>query len=425
MKFQTVKGMRDFLPDEMIKRNYVLDVIRATFEKWGFESLETPAVESFDLLAAKSGSGEEIKKEIYHFKDKSNRDLGLRFDLTVGTSRLVSSMTLPRPFKRYTFGKVWRYDNPQSGRYREFMQTDIDIFGSKKPEADAEIIGVTCDVFKSLGFNKFVIRLSNRKIIEGFVKSIGVNKVNEVFRSIDKLDKIGESGVKQELKKYRISEPDINKIVDFISTKGKPKKVLGVSKKIKNKLAKEGSEELEKIMESIKILGYEKNAVIDLSLVRGLDYYTGPVFEVSVSGGKWSLAGGGRYDNMIKKLGGQDMPATGLSLGFERIIEVMKQEKMFRLPETNVNVFVAPVNDEVRKDAMKICNDLRNKGISVDTDLMDRKLGKQMEYASTKLIPFVVIVGKKELKKGKVKIRNMKTGKEKEVLIKSLDKNIS
>src|SRR3989338_1035859 len=185
-KFQPVKGMRDFWPGEMIKRQFVLDVLRQTAEKWGFLPMDTPAVESLELLAAKGGGGEEIKKEIYSFKDQGQRDLGLRFDLTVPTARLIASkLDLPLPFTRYQTGKVWRYDNPQAGRFREFQQFDLDIFGSNKPEADAEIISATCDVFNSLVFEDFVIRLNNRKLIQAFIEVVGIKDPLEVFRSID------------------------------------------------------------------------------------------------------------------------------------------------------------------------------------------------------------------------------------------------
>ena len=174
-KFQPVKGMRDFWPGEMVRREFVLDVMKEVAKRWGFLPMDTPALESFELLAAKGGGGEAIKKEIYYFKDQGQRELGLRFDLTVPTARLIASkLDLPLPFKRYQTGKVWRYDNPQAGRFREFQQFDLDIFGSNKPEADAEIISATCDIFGSLGFEDFAIRLNNRKLIQAFIEVVGI-----------------------------------------------------------------------------------------------------------------------------------------------------------------------------------------------------------------------------------------------------------
>ena len=212
MKFQPPKGTRDFLPEEMIKREFVIQKIKQVFEKWGYEPLDTPAIESFELLAAKGGAGQAIKDEIYYFKDKADRELGLRFEFTVSTARILASdNNIPKPFKRYQIGKVWRYDNPGYGRFREFVQADIDIFGSSLPAADAEVIAATCDVFAALGFKDFVIRVSNRKILEAFSAAIGLDEKSrlEVFRSIDKLSKIGESGVIDELTNKKIDQENI------------------------------------------------------------------------------------------------------------------------------------------------------------------------------------------------------------------------
>lgn len=420
MKFQPPKGMRDFLPEEMIRRQFVTNTIKKVFEKWGFDPLDIPCVENFDVLSAKSEAGEAIKREIYYFKDQGDRELGLRFDLTVGSARVVASTNMPKPFKRYVIGKVWRYDNPQAGRFRELIQADVDIYGSDKPEADAEIIAVTCEVFKTLGFKDFKIRLNNRKILEGLMNFLEVKNYNEIFRIIDKMDKIGEDGVIKEMKEKKIKEGIIDNIIAFIRTKGTLEEIFKKFK-INDGVYLQGVEELGKIIEFIKNIGYDKNIIIDLSLVRGLDYYTGPVFEVAVSGGKWSLAGGGRYDNMIKQLGGQDTPATGIGIGFERIVEVMKEERMFKLPNSNTKIFIAPVNDKVREQAYDLCLKLRNKGISADADLMGRKLSKQLDYISSRKITFVALVGEEELKKESVKLKNMINGDEKVIKIKDIE----
>ena len=349
-KFQPVKGMRDFWPAEMLEREFVLGKMKEVAQRWGFLPMETPALESFELLAAKGGAGEEIKKEIYYFKDQGNRELGLRFDLTVPTARIVSSkLDLPLPFKRYATGKVWRYDNPQAGRYREFQQFDLDIFGSNKAEADAEIIATTCDIFSALGFKDFVIRLNNRKLIEAFVEFVGIKDVVGVFRSIDKLDKIGEDDVRKELKEKLKDEGKVKKILDFIKIKGDGKVLSKAGKLINNDLGKAAIKELTDIIKYVKAFGYSKNVLVDFSLVRGLEYYTGSVFEVGVSGCKLSLAGGGRYNNMIKQFGGKDIPAVGIGLGFERIVDVMTENKMFKI-EQPVKLFVASVSDNTRKE---------------------------------------------------------------------------
>ncbi len=410
-KFQPVKGMRDFWPADMLRREYVLNVMKEVAQRWGFLPMETPALESFELLAAKGGAGEAIKKEIYYFKDQGGRELGLRFDLTVPTARLISSkLDLPLPFKRYQTGDVWRYDNPQAGRYRSFRQFDLDIFGSRKPVADAEIIATTCDIFNSLGFEDFVIKLNNRKLIEAFVNSLKISDPVDVFRSIDKLDKIGEEGVRKELKEKLKDENKIKKILEFIKIKGGIEVLDRV--KIDTQLGKDSVKELKEIIESVKAFGYGKNVLVDLSLVRGLEYYTGTVIEVAVSGGKLSLAGGGRYDNMIKQFGGKDIPAVGIGLGFERIVDAMSDNKMFKL-EAPVKLFVVSVGDSTRLDALKICQRFRREGIPADFDVSGKNLSAQLKYANSCSIPFVLFVGENELKEKKFKLKDMACGEEK------------
>lgn len=409
-KFQPVKGMRDFWPAEMLKREFVLDIMKKAAQKWGFLPSDTPAVESFDLLCAKGGAGDAIKKELYYFKDQGDRELGLRFDLTVPTARLVSSkLDLSLPFKRYTTGKVWRYDNPQALRWREFQQFDIDIFGSTKPEADAEIIALTCEIFSSLGFKDFVVSLNSRKLLEAFLKSVGIADLPEIFRSIDKLDKIGEDGVRKELAEKISEKNKIEKIIGFIKIRGFEAFEKAV-KGIKGSEAKRAAEELKNISRLIENFGY-KNIQLDMSLVRGLEYYTGIVFEVRVPGTPVSLGGGGRYDNMIESFGGRNTPAIGVGIGFERIVEIMSQKGMFKL-EPPVKLFVVSVSDGVRPEALKICQQLRAEGISSIFDISGKDLKKQLGYANSSGIPFVLFVGEKELKEEKFKLKSMKNGNE-------------
>ncbi|HLD39454.1 MAG TPA: HisS family protein, partial [archaeon] len=219
-KFQTPRGTRDFLPETMIKRQKVLDTLRSIFEKWGFDPLETPAFEDWSLLAAKSGGGDAIRDEIYYFRDKSNRELGLRFDLTVPLARVIANNpNLPKPFKRYHIGRVWRYDRPGTGRYREFWQADVDIIGSAGHRADAEVLATACDALEQLGLMDFRIRLSSRKLVESFLRNIGVKDISAVFRSIDKLEKIGENNVAKELKDKGLQQANVEEILDFIKLK--------------------------------------------------------------------------------------------------------------------------------------------------------------------------------------------------------------
>ncbi len=404
MKFQPPKGTRDLLPEDASKLQQIIEVCRDVFEKYGFGPLITPAFESFELLSAKGGYGEAVKDEIYYFKDKSDRELGLRFDLTIPLARVVSSMSLPKPFKRYQIAQAWRYDNPASLRFREFWQADIDTVGSKSPLSDIECLAAICEILDRLGFRDYKIRINSRNLLQReFEKVVDKEKIVEVFRTIDKLDKIGFEGVEVELKNKGL----------------KPDNILKVLKA--NELSKipdsESKRELEELFNLAKEIGRDKKFQFDISLVRGLEYYTSFVFEVSV-GAKVSCGGGGRYDNLIKIVGGQDLPAVGISLGLDRILEVMKENKMFKTEKSSVKVFVTSVDNSVLDDVVRTVAELRRNNISSQMDLMERNFGKQLEYANKINIPYVLVVGKEELKKKKFKLKDMKTGEQREVSLK-------
>ena len=402
MKFQPPKGTRDLMPEDAAKMQKIIEIVRSTFERYGFEPLMTPAFESFELLSAKGGLGEAVKDEIYYFKDKSNRELGLRFDLTMPLARVASSNPqIPKPFKRYAIDTVWRYDNPQAKRWRQFFQADVDIVGSTGIDADAEVIAVACKCLEALGFKDFRIRTNDRGLLERFLKSIGLEKTVDVFRTIDKLDKIGEDGVEAELKSKGIDERRINEIIKFIKS-GK-------------------NTEFKQLLGKLAAYGCEKYVDIDFSLVRGLEYYTGIVFEINL-GANVSCGGGGRYDSLIRTVGGVDLPATGISLGLDRILEVMKEKKMFDEKKIT-KVFVANAGDTL-KDAIEIAESLRGKGIDCQTNVMEWSLAKQMEYASKSGIPYVIIVGEKEIASKKFKLRDMKRKVEEELEFENIIKRL-
>jgi histidyl-tRNA synthetase len=416
--FQTPKGTRDWLPDEAERWQTVIDTVKKAFEKYGFRPMETPAFESFELLAAKGGIGEAVKDEIYYFKDKGGRELGLRFDLTVPLARvLANNANLPKPFKRYQIGKVWRYDNPQAGRFREFWQADVDTIGSSNMLADVECVAAVCEALEQLGFKEIKVRLNNRQLLQALFLKAGVKEKDlvEAFRSVDKMDKIGADGVKRELDGKGIAWKGIEEIIKLRG---------GVLEKIEDKYgAVEGLAELKEFLKYAKLLGIDKYLEIDLSLVRGLEYYTGPVFEVMIGDAKLSCGGGGRYDKLIKIFGGPDLPATGISIGLNRVVGLMEESGMFKT-DLSKKVFVASVNDFVRADAAKICQKLRKDGVIAETDLADRKLSRQMEYAAALGFAYVIIVGPKELAEKKVRLRDMKTGKEKDVPVDKVAKEV-
>ncbi|MFC2174640.1 histidine--tRNA ligase [archaeon] len=406
--YQTVRGMRDLGPEEMKKRQFFWDKVRKAYESYGFSRLETPAVESFDLLSAKGGGGQEIKKEIYYFKDQGDRELGLRFDMTVPTARYVASdASLAKPFKRYCYGQVWRYDRPQAGRYREFTQCDIDVFGVATPAADFEIFAATVDAFLALGFKKFVIRVNNKKLLAGLMDAVGIkdDKKLDAWRAIDKQDKIGWDGVEEELDKKKVPNP--KKIIDLIKGNKITKEMTA------SEIGAKGKEEMDAFLALAKAAGMEKYVKVDLSLVRGLEYYTGITYEV-MAGGKWSCGGGGRYDNLIKLLGGQDTAAVGISYGVDRVIQLMDEAGLFP-PLGGTKCFVAAVNDSVRQKAVEIATELRKSGVSAETDLAGKSLGKQFAYCNSKGIPYCVIAGPKELESGEAVLRDMESGNEETV----------
>ncbi len=414
---QPVRGMKDWSGDEAWKREYVLERIKSVFQSYGYEPLETPAVEYFETLAAKGGGGEEIKEEIYYFKDKADRELGLRFDLTVPTARFIASNpTMPKPYKRYAIGKVWRYDRPQAGRYREFTQADIDIFGSPSLWADLEIVAVAAEVMKKLGFKNFKIRINNRKVLEAMVLASGIpeNKVIDAFRAIDKLDKIGWDGITKELRAKGV--PNYEKLVSIIRENN--------LEKIREELEKfdvgrAGLVEIDGLMKLVKDTGLEKWVELDLTLVRGLEYYTGNVFEIK-AGGQWSCGGGGRYDKLVEIYGGRPTPAVGISFGVERVIQLMEDSKLFPENYRPTVVYIAPI--QAKKEAWKIGQKLIGMGLACDIDLMERKLNKQFDYAKAKGYRWFLIVGKKDLEKNRITLKDLETGEEWKIDLVDLEK---
>ncbi len=408
-KFQTVRGMRDFLPEQAVKKQFIEDVCRQVFEKYGFAPLQTPVVEEFKLLAKKGSGGEAIKDEIYYFKDKSERELGMRFDLTVPLARIVANNPqLPKPFKRYQIADVYRYDRPGASRYRKFTQADIDIVGSFSMLADFECIAASIEILQKLGL-KFKVRISNRNLLEEIAVCCGIEKesVKECFRCIDKLDKIGREGVASELKEKGIA----SKILDTIEKNN----IAEVVKQVKKK---EGLEELKELMALFKKAGIDKFVKIDLSLARGLEYYTGNVFEIAIENGP-SVGGGGRYDNLVASYGGQQTPAVGISLGVDRILDALQNKLK---PQAGAKVFVVPIGKEMQVQALELVQKIRAVGINAAMDLNSRGISKNLDYANKLGIPFVAILGEKEAKEKKFSLKNMKTGKEKKVKIADLKK---
>ena len=406
-KFQTVRGMRDFLPELAAKKQLIEERIRGEFEAYGFEPLETPMVESFGLLAAKGSAGEAIKEEIYYFKDKSDRELGLRFDLTVPLARVVANNPqLQKPFKRYEIGRVYRYDRPGAKRYREFTQADADIVGSDSIIADFECVALAYKVMKDLRLD-FKIRISNKKLLEEIVVASGVKKeqLKECLRSIDKLEQIGAKGVEKELEGKKIPAAKIMQVIEENDLEK-------IGKTIKEK---KGFNEVKELIDYCTKAGLGEFVKFDASLARGLEYYTGNVFEISVQGAP-SVGGGGRYDDLIEAYGGPKTPAVGISFGIDRLLDVSGKYS------SGSQLLVIPIGLEAGPESLRIARELRALGLKVQNDLMQRSLSKNMEYASKKGIPLVAIIGENELKAKELTVKNLETGKQEKVKLSELEK---
>lgn len=428
---QTLKGFRDFFGPEARIRQYVAAVFRSVFEKYGYEPLETPVLEYADVLLGKSG--EEMDKMTYIFEDPGKRRVGLKYDMTVPACRFIAQNynQLTFPLKRYQIQLAWRAEKPQKGRFREFIQCDADVWGTKSVLVDAEFIQMGIEICQKLGFKKFVTRINNRKIINGIFAFSGAKK-NQFYNiaiSIDKLRKIGLGGVKKELKKRKINDSAAQKVLEIINLNGSSQeKLAALKKKLKDfPEAIEGIEEIETIFAYLKAVGVEgKYYRYDPSIIRGMAYYTGPVWEVEViEGGVGSIAGCGRYDRLTGLYLGKDIPASGGSFGLERIIEVMKDRKMVKLDQTLAKVLVTVFSPTLWPESAKMAKWLRHYGVAVELYLdPETKLEKQLKYADRKGIPFVIILGPDEVKNKTVALKNMKTGEQKTLSLKEVLKHL-
>lgn len=408
---QILKGTRDFLPAQFILRKKVIEIIERTFERFGFEPMETPAMEYAETLEGKYG--EEGDRLIYKFEDRGGRKVALRYDLTVPLARTMAMYQVEKPFRRYQIAPVWRADKPQKGRFREFWQCDADIVGSKEVWADAEVIAVTYFALKNLGFNEFTIRINNRKLLNGMALYGGVTdkEMAGFFRIIDKAEKVGWDEVRKELTSKKISDKAIDKTIALMVEDTRGDTALS---RLKTTLAgipsaQEGIAELEEIQRCLINLGVEQgNVLFDGSLARGLDYYTGPIFETIIEKPRiGSISGGGRFDSLIGMFSGKDVPATGTSLGLERIITVMEELAMLPTTPTVSQVLVTMFDRGLFGESLKVASELRSAGISAEVYVNDDKLKKQLDYANKKKIPLVLIIGPDEKERGEVVLRDM------------------
>jgi len=434
MKLQNPRGMSDFSPEESILRNKLINLFKQSFENYGFSPLETPIIERFDVLSAKYAGGDEILKETFRLKDQGKRELGLRYDLTVPLARYVGiNPQIKLPFKRYQIGTVYRDGPIKLGRAREFVQCDVDIIGSSSPLADAELLILASRIFDKLNL-KVEIKLNSRKILNAIMEMLDIPEKDKIefILSLDKLEKIGVKSVREELKKKGIKEYDeitpllsTAKINSIYELKGYVRKVFEKKKKkFENTEYERGFNEVQEILNCSKNLGI-KNIEFNGALARGLAYYTGPVFEAFLKNSevKSSVAGGGRYDEMIGKFleGKNYYPATGISFGLEPIIKALKINKT-DIKRTVTQIYVIPIN--ALKESLDIAEELRKRNINVDVAFDKKGISKGLDYANSLGIPYVVIIGEDELKKNKVKLKDMKSGKEELLSVDDIVKKI-
>jgi len=425
----TPKGTRDYSPDEMKKREYLFEVFRYNFNLYGFNCIETPSMENSEILNGKYGeegdrliyrildSGDFLKN-IDNKKNISSNNLksqiskkGLRYDLTVPFARYVSMNRdkITMPFKRYQIQPVWRADRPQKGRFREFYQCDVDYIGTKSIVCESEIISLVYSIFNKLKFDDFQIKLNNRKILLGISEELNFKDKFEKFCIlIDKINKIGVSGLKKEMKLNKFPTSSIKKLISLIELKGNNSLKINYVKTFlsNSKIGLEGISEIENLMK------IKNDFSLDFTLARGLSYYTSTIFEVvSTNNNIGSLCGGGRYDDLTEIFGYKNISGIGISFGIERIIEILNTNDLFpKKIESNNNVLISYLSNNLIKNSLELANKLREKGIPTDLYSKKAKLKKQLQYANNNNIPFVIIIGEDEIRNGKYILKNMKDG---------------
>ena len=416
---RTLSGFMELLPQDQIKFNEMLDTIKKTYELYGFLPEETPIIESSEVLLAKAGG--ETEKQIYSFK-KGDKDLSLRFDLTVPLAKYVAQYynDLTFPYRRYQIGKVFRGERAQKGRYREFYQCDIDIIGDGKLSIinDAEIPSVIYTTFKNLGFDNFVIKINNRKILNGLFDELNISdKKTEILIIIDKLEKIGMEAVKEELSKLELSEEKINKIEQFFKIEGTTDEKIEKLEKLgfNSEIFKEGLEELKEVVKYVRLFNVEeKNFTVDLTIARGLDYYTGTVYETNLVGYEsiGSICSGGRYENLASYYTKKNLPGVGISIGLTRLFYNLKELGLLKSSKKSISkVGVIPMGVGI-EEAVKISNILRENNIPNEIYKEDTKIKNKFSYANNLDIPYVIIIGEEEKEKGLYTLKNMISGEQ-------------
>jgi len=419
VKPRILPGFMELNPEDQILFNKMVDTIRETYESFGFLPLDTPVIEHSEVLLAKAGG--ETEKQIYRF-NKGDNDLSLRFDLTVPLARFVAmhKEELAFPFKRYQIGKVYRGERPQKGRFREFYQCDIDIIGDGELNIinDAEMPTVIYNTIKELGFEDFTICINNRKILNGVFKELEIedNSV-EIMRIIDKIEKIGKDNVIEMLKELEVSDDKIQKIMEFIEIQGNTDEKIKAleEQKIANELFNQGLIELKEVVKYIRAFGIpDKNFKVDLTIARGLDYYTGTVYETFLNDYReiGSVCSGGRYDNLAEYYTDKKLPGVGVSIGLTRLFYKLNELQAIKEDKKSIaSALIVPMTEDLTK-AIDVATTLRNNGISSEIYLEDKKIKTKFKYADKLQIPYVIVIGEDEINTNTVTLKNMVTGEQ-------------
>lgn len=421
-------GFMELLPADQISFNKMYDTIRRVYERFGFLPLDTPLIELSDVLLAKAGG--ETEKQIYRF-NKGDNDLSLRFDLTVPLARYVAQHfpDLTFPFKRYQMSKVFRGERPQKGRFREFYQCDIDVIGVDELDLiyDAEIPAIIYNVFKELDFGSFTIRMNNRKVLNGFFKSLGYEEnIGDILRIIDKLEKIGADNVKKELAELGVTDEASAKILDFIAIKGSNDEMVAALKNIgvDDEVYLEGVSELEQVIGYLRGFGVEEKCfTLDLTIARGLDYYTGTVYETMLNDypSMGSVCSGGRYDNLTEYYTTKKLPGIGISIGLTRLFYQLKEVGVIKSETGSLaKCLVVPMSPAEMDTALEAARVMRAADIPVDVYYQNKGMKPKMKYANKLAIPYVAIIGEEEKASGEVMVKNMETGEQEKVKLAEL-----
>lgn len=408
-EFKTLRGMRDLLPDDAGLMIYAQETARKVAKLYGYKEIITPVVESYELLSAKAG--DEVRSRMFMFKDLGGRDVALRPEFTASVARLVatSMRNEPKPFRIFSMGSAYRYDEPQRGRYREFWQSDFELIGSPKPEADAEIIMLTDSLFQKVGLKKFSLKVGHVGIIRGI---LGQEKVTEKSQNaiMQVMDKKQYDDAVKLVEDAGVSKKCVRTIRELIECKGKDivdvlNRIRELVKDYENSVA--AVENLHTILELVNKSGYKIDLTIDAGFARGLEYYTGMVFEIFVPDLGIALGGGGRYDKLVELFGGEPTPAVGVAHGMDRITLAMETQKIDFKAKEERTIIVVPIKEELKTEALKIARLLRDADMLVEVEVMGRKMTKALEDADRRKTKYAIIVGERELKEGSVVLRDL------------------